>query len=44
MGRFSEMKQKFKNVKHFKPNSSRKESVEMYVIAQGYKPAENTEN
>ena len=38
---FSEMKQNFKNVKHFKPNSSRKESVEMYVIAQGYKTAKN---
>ena len=34
---FKEMKQKFKSVKHFKPESSRKESVEMYVIAQGYK-------
>lgn len=34
---FKIMKQKFKSVKHFKPDSSRKESVEMYVIAQGYK-------
>lgn len=34
---FSEMKQKFKIIKHFKPDSSRKESVEMYVIAQGFK-------
>ncbi len=41
---FSEMKQKFKNVKHFKPNSSRKESVEMYVIAQGYKPTANQQD
>lgn len=34
---FKEMKQKFASVKHFKPDSSRKESVEMYVVAQGYK-------
>ncbi len=34
---FNRMKQNFKTVKHFKPNSSRKESVEMYVIAQGFK-------
>lgn len=34
---FNIMKQNFQSVKHFKPNSSRKESVEMYVIAQGYK-------
>ncbi len=32
-----EMKSKFKTVKHFKPNSSRKESSETYVIAQGFK-------
>ena len=34
---FKQMKQKFKTVKHFKPESSRKESVEMYVVAQGFK-------
>lgn len=34
---FKKMKQHFKTVKHFKPESSRKESVEMYVIAQGFK-------
>ncbi len=34
---FKEMKQKFASVKHFKPDLSRKESVEMYVVVQGYK-------
>jgi 23S rRNA (uridine2552-2'-O)-methyltransferase len=34
---FNKMKQNFAKVKHFKPNSSRKESVEMYVVAQGFK-------
>lgn len=38
---FSEMKKKFKTVKHFKPNSSRKESVEIYVVAQGYRDLKN---
>lgn len=33
---FKKMKQNFKIVKHFKPESSRKESVEMYVIAKNY--------
>ncbi|MGN0929419.1 MAG: RlmE family RNA methyltransferase [Alphaproteobacteria bacterium] len=33
----SEMKKHFETVKHFKPNSSRKESAETYVIAQGFK-------
>ena len=33
----SEMKKHFSTVKHFKPNSSRKESAETYVIAQGFK-------
>lgn len=33
----SEMKKHFESVKHFKPNSSRKESAETYVIAQGFK-------
>ena len=33
----SEMKKHFTSVKHFKPNSSRKESAETYVIAQGFK-------
>lgn len=40
---FKQMKQKFKTVKHFKPESSRKESVEMYVIAQGYRGQEKVE-
>lgn len=30
------LKQNFKTVKHFKPNASRKESSEFYVIAQGF--------
>lgn len=34
---FKNMKQNFKTVKHFKPESSRKESVEIYVVAQGFK-------
>lgn len=34
---FQRMKENFTKVRHFKPNSSRKESVEMYVIAQGLK-------
>lgn len=33
----SEMKKRFTSVKHFKPNSSRKESAETYVVAQGFK-------
>ncbi len=33
-----ELKKSFKTVKHFKPPASRKESPEMYVIAQGFKP------
>ncbi len=33
----AEMKKHFSSVKHFKPNSSRKESAETYVIAQGFK-------
>ena len=32
-----ELKKKFKNVHHFKPNSSRKESSEMYLICIGFK-------
>ena len=33
----SEMKKRFSTVKHFKPESSRKESAETYVVAQGFK-------
>ena len=32
----TQMKQDFKTVKHFKPDASRKESVEYYVVAQGF--------
>ena len=38
---FAKMKESFRNVKHFKPDSSRKESVEMYVVAQGYRNNKN---
>ncbi|HCJ61569.1 MAG: RlmE family RNA methyltransferase [SAR116 cluster bacterium] len=31
------LKQNFKFVKHVKPNASRKESVELYVVAQGFR-------
>ena len=34
---FSDIKKSFKKVTYFKPNSSRKESPEMYLIAIGYK-------
>ena len=37
---FLRMRKDFKSVKHFKPNSSRKESVEIYVVAQGFKGLE----
>jgi 23S rRNA (uridine2552-2'-O)-methyltransferase len=33
-----DLKRAFKTVKHFKPPASRKESPEMYVICQGFKP------
>ena len=33
----SQMKQYFKNIKHFKPMSSRKESPEIYLVAMGFK-------
>ena len=34
---YDKLKSNFKTVKHFKPESSRKDSVEMYVIAKGFK-------
>ena len=33
----ADLKKSFKSVKHFKPPASRKESAEMYVIAQGFR-------
>ncbi|MBQ8671775.1 MAG: RlmE family RNA methyltransferase [Alphaproteobacteria bacterium] len=33
----SDMKQHFDKVTHFKPDASRQDSVEMYVVAQGFK-------
>ena len=33
----NQLKQDFVRVKHFKPDSSRKSSVEMYVVATGFK-------
>lgn len=32
------LKNHFSSIKHFKPPASRKESPEMYVVAQGFKP------
>lgn len=37
----NDIKKEFKTVKHFKPNSSRKESKEMFLIAQHYKGNKN---
>ncbi|MDR3289893.1 MAG: RlmE family RNA methyltransferase [Rickettsiales bacterium] len=34
---FNGLKKYFTGVKHFKPESSRKESVEIYIVAQGFK-------
>jgi 23S rRNA (uridine2552-2'-O)-methyltransferase len=33
----NDLKKAFKKIYHFKPKSSRKESVEMYLIASGFK-------
>ncbi|MDR1691455.1 MAG: RlmE family RNA methyltransferase [Rickettsiales bacterium] len=33
----AEMKKSFKKVEHFKPKSSRSDSVEIFIIAQGFK-------
>lgn len=33
----NKIKENFETVKHFKPKSSRKDSVEMYLVAKGYK-------
>ena len=38
---FDKLKTNFKMVKHFKPESSRKDSVEMYVIAKEFKGNKN---
>ena len=35
----NEIKKAFKTVSHFKPSSSRAESVEWYMVAQGFKGA-----
>ena len=32
------IKKKFNEVSYFKPNSSRKDSVEIFIIAKNYKP------
>ncbi len=39
----TELKKRFKKVSHFKPDSSRKESAEMYLVATGFIP-EKSEN
>ena len=36
-----DLKKKFRTVKTTKPNSSRKRSSEMYVIARGFRPKKN---
>ncbi|MEE6207141.1 MAG: RlmE family RNA methyltransferase, partial [Alphaproteobacteria bacterium] len=33
----NDMKQNFTKVTHYKPDASRQDSVEMYVVAQGFK-------
>ena len=35
---FAKIRRSFKKVSYFKPDSSRKESAEMYLVAQGYSP------
>ena len=37
----NEMKRDFETVKHFKPKSSREDSAELYVVAQGYRANTN---
>lgn len=37
----SDLKKKFRNVKTTKPNSSRKRSSEMYIVARGFKAQKN---
>lgn len=37
------IKQRFRTVKHVKPPASRSESVELYLVAQGFRPAEAQE-
>ena len=37
----NDMKKNFMKVSHYKPDASRQDSVEMYVIAQGYKGQSN---
>ena len=32
-----QIKEKFETVHHVKPNASRKDSVEMFIVALGYK-------
>ena len=34
------LKKAFREVKHVKPPASRSESVELYVVATGFKPTE----
>jgi 23S rRNA (uridine2552-2'-O)-methyltransferase len=38
------LKQRFREVKHVKPPASRAESVELYVVALGFKPKNNSPN
>lgn len=38
---FDKLKANFKTVKHFKPESSRKDSIEMYVVAKDFRGTKN---
>jgi 23S rRNA (uridine2552-2'-O)-methyltransferase len=40
----AELKRRFTTVKHAKPPASRKGSSEWYVVAQGFKPEQNSQN
>lgn len=37
----ADMKKNFAKVSHYKPDASRQDSVEMYVVAQGFRPPED---
>jgi len=37
------MKSRFKSVKHFKPNASRSDSAEIYVVATGFRPSQQAD-
>ena len=39
----ADMKRRFRSVRHVKPPSSRPESVELYVLAEGFRGGDNDE-